>query len=221
MLTWRYWSSNIRRISCSFGCWARSAKWADSTASPESFVMRNPRGRNSFAGSLGGPNHEYSSTGGVRVVAAARPRSSAVAICSALGWSSMACARVGATHIMISAPARKVLMVSSSGRYVPGPSSSVKVGARRAVPLRLADSVLRGYTLRRDGVATHQPRDGAADAGDPANLLPGLPEGPLPEHHILHRRVGSVHGGQREGPLLLPQRGGGAEGASSRLHRLR
>ena len=44
----------------------------------------------------------------------------------------------------------------------------------------------------RDGVATHQAGDRAADAGDPANLLPGLPEGPLPEHHILHRRVGPV-----------------------------
>src|SRR5437660_4868323 len=208
MLTWRYWSSNIRRISCSFGCWARSAKWADSTASPESFVMRNPRGRNSFAGSLGGPNHEYSSTGGVRVVATARPCSSAEAICSALGWSSMACARVGATHMMISAPARKVLMLASSWRYVP----------RQVPAVKLAGSDRLVYTERRDGVATHQAGDRAADAGDPTNLLPGLPEGPLPEHHILHRRVGSVHGVQRDGPLRLPQRGEVPEGSSSRLH---
>src|SRR3989454_8706699 len=218
MLTWRYWSSNIRRISCSFGCWARSAKWADSTASPESFVMRNPRGRNSFAGSLGGPNHEYSSTGGVRVVAAARPRSSAVAICSARGWSSMACARVGATHMMISAPARKVIMLASSRRYVPSPLCSVKVGARHARAPTLAGSDRLVYTERRYGVATHQAGDRAADAGDPAYLLPGLPEGPLPEHHILHRRVGSVHGVQRDGPLRLPQRGEVPEGSSSHLH---
>src|SRR5438445_55457 len=126
MLTWRYWSSNIRRISCSFGCWARNAKWADSTASPESFVMRNPRGRNSFASSRGGPNHEYSSTGGVRAVAAVRPRSSAVATCWSLGWSSMACDRTGATHMTTSAQARKVLILAS-WRYVPRRVAAVKL----------------------------------------------------------------------------------------------
>src|SRR5712692_3074676 len=216
MLTWRYRSSNIRRISCSFGCWARSAKWADSTASPESFVMRTPRGRNSFAGSLGGPNHEYSSTGGVRVVAAARPCSSAVAICSALGWSSMACARVGATHIMISAPARKILMLASWAVC----TETVMICQGRGTACRaptLAGSDRLVYTERRDGVATRQAGDRAADAGDPANLLPGLPEGPLPQHHILHRRVGPVHGMQRGGPLRLSQRGEIPEGSSSRL----
>src|SRR5438445_8443615 len=88
------------------------------------------------------------------------------------------------------------------------------------MPLRLAVPALRGYTLPRDGVATHQAGDRAADAGDPANFLPGLPEGPLPEHHILHRRVGPVHGVQRDGPLRLPQRGEIPEGSSSRLHGL-
>src|SRR2546425_12235133 len=73
------------------------------------------------------------------------------------------------------------------------------------------------YTERRDGVATHQAGDRAADAGDPAYLLSGLPEGPLPEHHILHRRGGSVHGVQRDGPLRPPPRGGGPEGSGSHL----
>src|SRR6058998_148668 len=75
--------------------------------------MRNPRGRNSFASSRGCPNHEYSSTGGVRAVAAVCPRSNAVATCWALGWSSMACDRTGATHMTISPQARMVFILAS------------------------------------------------------------------------------------------------------------
>src|SRR5438876_4182043 len=210
-------SSTIRRTSCSFGCWARSAKWAESTASPESFVMRNPRGRKSFAGSRGGPNHEYSATGGVRVTAAARPRSSAVAICSALGWSSMACDHVGAMHIMISAQARTVLIrgIDLSRKINLSP-----ILPRRAVPLRLADSVVRVYTLPRNGVATHRAGDRAADAGDSAGFLSDLREGPLPEHHVPDRRVVPMLGVQRSGPLHLPERGEIPEGSPSCLHGL-
>src|SRR5713101_611660 len=60
------------------------------TASPDSLVMRNPRGVNSLAGSFDGPNQAYSSTGGVRAEAAARPRSSDCSICAAFGWTSIA-----------------------------------------------------------------------------------------------------------------------------------